>query len=793
MDASLVSAIALAATLGFVPGVAHSEEAPAAPAAAAAADGEGGLQQIVVTAQKRPENLQKTPISISVLKGDDLTNRHAQSLLDLGDGAIPSLRVAPFFSRQSALIINVRGIGVLSDSNQPARDQGVGVYIDGVYQGRPQALGAALFDIENIEVLKGPQGTLFGRNTEGGAVNIVTRKPSGKFHMNSTFGAGNWGSYKAETHIDLPEFANLSVKLDGIITRRDGTVHNPQAGANDFNSYDRRGFHGEVLWKPSATFSADYSYALTYDATTSLYEQQVAPGAYTLAVATPLQPNRVDVAAVGGPEQPSVGKTFSHRLNLQWQAMPNLTLKSITAYSELTQSQFDNGSIAASFNSVPAGASFVNVPFQRYSLAGFRQNQVSEELQAIGEVPTLKYAFGALYYQERVQDNAVAFFDAAFTDATGSMYQVLNLDPASKPYQRASYVKTTSKGVYGQATYTPAVADDIAHLTLGLRYTNDKKDGSLFIVNGVAPSPPGYPANTPIPLAYSKSRVDPLINLAIDASRDVHLYGKWSTGYRSGGANSRSLTYASFNPETVSMFEVGAKTEFLDHHARFNIAAYTGAYKNIQLDFSGLYQQLINGVLVNTTRTTTNTVNAPGTGRLKGVEAELTLVPLTGLSLSASYAYNQVKIPATLNPFPASNGLLVTVPVPIYQVYTPENSASGAIDYETPVNGLTLRLHLDANYDSGFYVNYTDAAYDPVTHLPTYLQPKGDKAFVVNGRVALADIGLGDSGGKMTVAFWARNVFNEQHLFYKSGAPTSGVVGFFNDPRTFGGEVNIRF
>jgi iron complex outermembrane receptor protein len=77
--------------------------------------------------------------------------------------------------------------------------------------------------------------------------------------------------------------------------------------------------------------------------------------------------------------------------------------------------------------------------------------------------------------------------------------------------------------------------------------------------------------------------------------------------------------------------------------------------------------------------------------------------------------------------------------------------------------------------------------------LPTYLQPKGDKAFVVNGRVALADIGLGDSGGKMTVAFWARNVFNEQHLFYKSGAPTSGVVGFFNDPRTFGGEVNIRF
>ncbi len=669
----------------------------------------------------------------------------------------------------------------------------MGVYIDGVYQGRPQALGAALFDIENIEVLKGPQGTLFGRNTEGGAVNIVTRKPSGQFHMNSTFGGGNFGSYKAETHIDLPEFANLSVKLDGVITRRDGTVRNPQAGADGFNSYDRRGFHGEVLWKPSPTFSADYSYALTYDATTSLYQQAISAGAYTLAAATPLQPDRVDVAAVGGPEQPSVGKTFSHRFNMQWSVLPNLTLKSITAYGELTQSQYDNGSIAASFISVPAGASFVNVPFQRYSLAGFRQNQFSEELQAIGELPRLKYAFGALYYQERVQDNAVAFFDAKFTDAAGSAYTVLNLDPNAQVYQRASYVKTTSTGAYGQATYTPDFAADIAHLTVGLRYTNDKKDGSLFIVNGVAPSPPGYPANTPIPLAYSKSRVDPLINLAIDASRDVHLYGKWSTGYRSGGANSRSLTYASFNSETVSMFELGAKTEFLDHHARFNLAAYTGAYKNIQLDFSGLYQQLVNGVLVNTTRTTTNTVNAPGAGRLKGVEAEFVLAPMPGLSLSASYAYNQVKIPATVNPFPASNGLLVTVPVPIYQVYTPENSASGAIDYETPVNGLTLRMHLDANYDSGFYVNYTDSAFDPVTHLPTYLQPKGDKSFVVNGRLAIADIGLGNSGGKMTVAVWSRNLLNEQHLFYKSGAPTSGVVGFFNDPRTFGGEVNIKF
>jgi outer membrane receptor protein involved in Fe transport len=165
---------------------------------------------------------------------------------------VPSLRVAPFYSRNSALIMNIRGIGVLSDSNQPARDQGVGVYVDGVYLGRAQGLGTALYDIENIEVLKGPQGTLFGRNTEGGAINIVTKKPSGEFHANALVGAGNYGSYKGEVHLDLPKWGNLAAKIDGVVSHRDGLVKNPLAGQTDFNFYTKRGLRGEVLWTPPA-------------------------------------------------------------------------------------------------------------------------------------------------------------------------------------------------------------------------------------------------------------------------------------------------------------------------------------------------------------------------------------------------------------------------------------------------------------------------------------------------------------------------------------------------------------
>ncbi|WP_068075636.1 TonB-dependent receptor [Novosphingobium lentum] len=807
-----VSTTAMAATTDTDSGASAAAPSAVTADAAAAADGAAsGLGEIIVTAQKRPENLQQTPIAISVLGADDLTNRHAQSLLDLGDGAVPSLRIAPFFSRPSALIINVRGVGVLSDSNQPARDQGVGIYIDGVYLGRAQGLGSALFDVANIEVLKGPQGTLFGRNTEGGAVNIVTKRPSGEYKVNATVGAGNYGSYKGEVHVDLPEFANLSVKLDGIVSHRGGMVKNPLAGASDFNAYDKRGIHGEVLWKPAPNFSADLSYDASYDATTTLYLQLISPGTGLAATATapalapnklaaigPVQPTRASTAVVGSPEQPGIGNTHGVRLGLDWHIAPQVTLKSITSYRTLRQSQFDNGNAVPSLQQPlttanPTG-SFVGFAFSRYSLAKFKQHQFSQELQAVGELDRLQFAFGALYYQEKVSDNAQTVNTNVFADAAGIGYTLRNYNLDTQPLDRASHVKTTSIGAYGQATYTPPLLDDAIHLTAGGRYTHDKKEGALDIVNGAAPILPVNGTNVvgPIPLNASWSRFDPMVNLAIDASRDIHFYGKWSTGYKSGGANSRSLSYQTFNPETVSMFEIGAKTEFWNRRARLNVAAYTGRYKDIQLDFSGLYEDVINGVRVATTRTTTNTVNAPGTGRLKGIEAEFTLAPVTGLTLTASYAYNSVKIPNTLNPFPQTGGVFITVPVPIYQVYTPKYAASGSIDYEIPGNGFTFRGHFDGNYDSGYYANYTDTTYDPVTRAVRFAQPKGEHGLVFNGRLAIADIDMGGTGAKLTVAVWARNLTNEQHLFYKSGSPTSGVTGFYNDFRTFGVEANIK-
>lgn len=798
----------------------------AAPAFAAEADAEAmvqtdtaadapeqGLTDIIVTAQKRRENLQDTPISISVLSSESLQNRHVTSLLDLGDGAIPSLKVAPFFSRPGALIVNIRGIGVLSDSNQPARDQGVGVYVDGVYLGRAQGLNTALFDVENIEVLKGPQGTLFGRNTIGGAVNIVTRKPTGEFGFNATAGFGNYGSYKAEMHLDLPEFAGISLKIDGILARRDPFVENPLNGQLGFNSYDKKGLAVTALWRPVDNFSAEFAYDNSYDATSTLYLQQLTAGQglpVSASGSPALLPNataaifsastvRRERAIVGVPQEASVGKAEGGRATLLWEVTPDLRFRSITSYREMTQTQWDNGSADTTLQQARTAAgvnpSFLNFQFGRYSVAPFTQDQFSQELQVIGELPRLKYQAGALYYVENVEDAAQAFNTMQFTDAAGSTFVQRQIDFRTQVIQRASRVKTTSIGVYGQATYIPPIAGDIFHLTLGARWTRDKKEGNLFTINGAPPVLPvgGVNVTGPILRNASWSRFDPLVNLSIEPTDDVMIYGKWSRGYRSGGANSRSLAYRTFDPETVSVFEIGAKTQFWDNRARFNIAAYAGTYKNIQLDFSGLYEDVINGVRVATTRTTTDTVNAPGTGKLRGVEVELTLAPVDGLQLSAGYAYNHVEIPATLNPFPQAGGVLITVPIPIYQVYTPEHSASGAIDYTLPVGGAgaELRFHLDGNYDSGFYANYTDSDYDNITRAVRFAQPKGDRALSFNGRIALANIDMGAGGARATVAVWGRNLFNEQYVFYKAGGARSGLSGFFNDFRTFGVEVNI--
>jgi iron complex outermembrane recepter protein len=714
------------------------------------------LEEVSVTAQRVERNMQTTPIAMTVMNAEALRNRRVQSIIDLADGAIPSLRVAPFFSRSSAITVGIRGI-VPFDANQPSRDAGVGIYIDGVYLGRSQGLGAALFDIERIEVLKGPQGTLFGRNSTGGAVSIVTKKPTGEFGLRQTVGYRNFDGYSSETHLDLDRIGDFSIKLDGILTKRDGTVRNTLPGERDYNAYDRKGLHARVLWEPSDSFNADYSYDISLDYTTPFYLQVLAlsPTALPLAPLMKVQPDRATETAIGVPLRWSQGKTEGHRLNLEWDLGSGLELRSISSYRELDQDQWDNaGPVLGVFRP--------NANFARYSIADMYQSQYSQEFQLVGSYDRWDFVSGLFYYHEAGGDWAwspnTMRWNATGTEATPLPSLVAG--QASAFPDRQSTAKLDSLAVFGQTTWNPDAFNQMLKLTFGLRYTEDDKSGDLTKVNG---------RDTLHRFAQDESRVDPLFIAALDPLDTLHLYAKWGTAYRAGGANSRSVTYRAFGPEEVATSELGLKYDFWDRRARLNVAAYQTRYTDIQIDFNALG---LDAAAPN--RTTIETVNAAGRGDIEGFEIDVSVLPLPDLTLSASYAYTDGTLPRAVNPFLNRSEQLNII-------FTPQNAYSAAMDYNIDLGIGSGLVHLDVNSSDGYYALSNEAT-------------KTDRSLLVNARLAWRDIPL--SGGTMLdLSLWSRNLADRQQTFLRSVALSAlvGPYGIYNDPRTWGFDATFKF
>ena len=795
---------------GAVLALATAAFAPAALAQTEVGAPATGISEVIVTATKSATNLQKTPISISVIGGGDMEARHVDSLINLADGAVPSLRVATFEARQSALTIGIRGI-VPFDANQVARDQGVGVYIDGVYLGRQQGLNAGLFDVERIEVLRGPQGTLFGRNTEGGALSIVTKAPTGELGGRVAVGAGNYGAYSAEMHQNLPEFYNLSLKVDALIQHQDPFVKNPLNGQAGWGQFHRRGGRITGLWKPTDAFSAEFSADIAKDENTPFYSQLLSYNPYgkrvrTLAEVTavpsapagtinPLAPltkvhtDRQRVSDVGTVQQPSVDDTGGVAATLKYRPNDSLELRSITAARAVGTNQWDNSGIASRSVFAP------NATFGRYSLSDLYQRQYSQEFQAVGSFgDQLTYVAGVYYFKEHVKESAATPLTNQW-NADGSNYVIRNpsgtsrnaagtagWEYASRFLTRASRADTTSTAIYGQVTYNPASMAQF-HLTAGGRVTKDKRDGVLYVVNGRA---------TNFVFEYDDSRFDPLVTLAYDASENINLYAKYSTGFRAGGANSRSQTFTAFGPEEVKAFEVGSKMYLLDHRMRLNVAAYAMDRTDTQIDFDNVDTTIGSPTIGAHTE---ETRNAPGKSKIRGLEAELTYKPIDNMTLGLNYAYTSVKVPAAPFPFTGNTDVPVGTPFPVNVVYTPKNAASAYVDYEIPVGSLTLRGHLDANYADAQYSFQTEFAdVSPTGKLIRNVAVRGDKSFIMNGSIALTDISMGD-GPTATVSIWARNLLDETYVYRISVANrgTIGDYGNLNPPRTFGIELSTRF
>ncbi|MGH1559051.1 TonB-dependent receptor domain-containing protein [Caulobacter segnis] len=379
---------------------------------------------------------------------------------------------------------------------------------------------------------------------------------------------------------------------------------------------------------------------------------------------------------------------------------------------------------------------------------------------------------GLLSAKPGVRDNAQTPNSLQW-NATGTAYTTLSLILQHDRADRASHVTTTTwRASARPPSPRPSWTTSCTSRPAAGYSTRDAKKALLDVVNGALPSYVDANKNTvvgKVPLDESWSHFDPMVSVAYEATSDINLYGRWATGCCCRRGQFALADLPRLRPEKViKMFEVGyAKTEFWSRRGRLNIAAFTGDIKDAQVDF--------NVVIVGNNRGTLETTNA-ATGKTKGLEADLTLMPVEGLTLSASYAYTDVKLSK------ASTSPSRTPSRRSIRCGYPKNAGSLAMDYVRPAFGATLKAHLDA-------VNFADAQYTSTTD-PT----KSDKPFTMNGRLTLADIQLPKARAPAPAAVGLVAEPDQQVLRLPAQHQRRpGHVLIFSEPRTFGVEANVKF
>ncbi len=682
------------------------------------------LEEVIVTANKKEQSIQNTPIAISVVGQQQIEGQGITSLADLSDGAIPSLRVMPFGNTSSTLIMTIRGNGP-TDVGQITREGSVAIYQDGIYLGRAQGLSTDITDLERMEVLRGPQGTLFGRNATGGAVSLISKKPSGQFGIEQTIGIGRYEAWKSLSRVNLPEMAGIKVKFDYLHDERDGWVENTAPGEPDFNEYEKDGGRISLNWSVSEKLDIDYWHEQSEIESTQMYFQVYNPGLVSV------EPGRQTQTRFPLTLDPTVVEQSAHSLVATYSASGHLTVKSLSSYRELDEDSKNNW--GGTLNS--SGLIFAEE---------IAQEQWSQELQLIGEHGPIEWVGGLFFYKEDASEDTTFLIsldiDGSFT-GTGIPFSLRQPPTVAGP---TSFVdaESESRALYGQVSWSL----DPLRLTVGARYSEDERSGERF---GVALQE----------FDLDTEHLDGSFTADYVFNENLLAYFKWSTAYKVGGANLRSASFTPYEEEVAESFEVGFKSELWDRRLRFNVAVFSSDYEDMQIDVADPIQPTI-----------VESVNASKTVQVDGVEFDLTLVPVAGLTLGLSYTYLDGDMP--LQPNPLADGALQDFET----TQTPKHSGSLFVDYVfSPWNIGTLTGHLN--------ITSTDR-YSYVAFAPDF--QFFDSYTLINARLTLSDISVG--GGNLLISAWGKNLTDEEYVVFSF--PTALAYG---DPRTAGIDITYKF
>jgi iron complex outermembrane receptor protein len=746
--------------------VAGAGAAPVQLAAAAAAA--TPMDEVVVTARRTTEKAQDVPISLSVVTPATLKRTGSFTLQDL-QSLTPSFTAYQSNPRNAS--IGIRGIGVSSAAD--GLDTSVGVYIDNVYLGRPGMALEDLIDIDQVEVLRGPQGTLFGRNSAAGVLNVTTKKPSFDFGIDAEASVGDY-DYNQE------RFSITGPLIDGLLafratvfnTRRDGYIANTTTGSPG-NSIGRDGGRLQVLYTPTSKlsvrligeFSNENDTCCVSSLKTVLSPSVTSATARTLTAFSELGYTPVPSLYSSANNSPQDMRTNQYAVsaqldwNLDWADFTSITAERYWMFNPLQDS-----------DGTPLDIIQVNV-------ADTHDWQYTQEFRLASKPGRFSWQAGVYLFDQNLRDHYVL---NQFGSQAGAFYTdyLRTMNPAAAPVSigtGSQYIGDTrevtdSAAAFGQANYK---LTDKLTLTGGIRYTYDHKHGVTTTSDVGTPY-----TTTSIPfddnVAVSDGNVSWLASADYKLYRDSLVYLSYSTGYQSAGLNLNSYVAAGtplvLQPEKVRDWEVGIKQSLFQRRVTLNLDGYwtdlTGLQANIY-PTNGAKSYLANvGDVVS-----------------RGVEAELTVTPVEGLTLTANSSYNDAHYTSYTNaPCPVGGAAVCNLTGrPLYEA--PRYIANLLAEY---------RFHLGERLDPyvvGQY-SYRSFAYGtvddgPLTRIPGY-------------PLLAARVGATFGGGRYDLSAWVENALDKTYFLNLStlslpGAGTFGIAGQLGAPRTYGMTLRAHF
>lgn len=705
-----------------------------------AQEAEKALEEVVITAQRRAESLQEVPISVTVFDAEELREANIRILSDIATRT-PGFAMGVFNFGQPQLYI--RGIG--SNADGAGSDSSVVVFMDEVYIGRATAANIELYDLDRFEVLRGPQGTLFGKNVIGGALNLVTTRP--KFEPSAKFEltAGNIGLLEGKGLVSGPLSDKVAGKFSFTLRERDGFVTSvdPTIFGEEYGGFSTGGLRGGLLINASddveITFAADYSWD-RYDASGHRLV------GLDQGMLMPTFQNNYNSSYYNDPYNTFSDFADGYQDRDVWGVMGRVdwtvsqgTFTSITAYRGADY-QFSEDNVGSGYATFPIllVQSYIDENVDQFTQE-FRYNRLDFD-------DKLNWTVGAFYLGEKIYREE---------DSLAGLSRPRPL-PADVSLQDN---KTTSWSIFADATYA---FNEQWDLTLGGRYTDEKKDIEQIGTDGGAPG--GIVENYDVTDSQSWNRFTPRAILGWHVTDDAFTYFSYSEGFKSGGYEGLAATgigaKTPFDPETASAYEVGLKSEWFDNHLRVNVAAYKTDYQDLQVLERITTPEDPIGILV--------TKNA-GKAKIKGAELEFAS-QWGNFSFNGNYAWIDTETTEFGGPNDPRNGKALR--------NSPRSSLYLVAAYNWVLSGgSNLNLRYDYRYQGKVYsdpLNIEGAA------IPSYS--------LMDARIAWSP-----ASGKWELAAWVQNVADETYLLHAWPAQPFGYINTVAPPRTYGLTFSMAF